>query len=52
MALRSLAARLRARRAYRRTVAELNALPPEIRAEFRLDAGRIASLAEEAAHRG
>lgn len=48
--MKSLVSRVRNRIAYRRTVAELSALPRDIRADLHLDAGRIASLAHEAVY--
>ncbi|WP_164871763.1 hypothetical protein [Solirhodobacter olei] len=49
--MKSLSQRFRAYRTYRRTVAELTALPAEVRAEHHLDAGTIAQIANEAAAR-
>lgn len=46
----SLFARVRARIAYNRTVAEMTSLPREIRADLHLDAGRIAHLAHQAVY--
>ena len=49
--MKTLASRYRAYRTFHRTVAELSALPPDVRAEHHLDAGTIARLASEAAAR-